>query len=728
MNKLVPIAIVCITAIATQAAEFFVQPNKGENGDGSLARPFNNLYSARDAVNAIKKTAEGPIYVTLLPGEHSTDGTYWLSDKDSGTAKAPIIYRAQKPGTVLLSGAIDLPVDQFTRCTDPAILKRLPEESRKVTYQIDLAPYLSEPIEPFPLKFETLRGPWVYIDNDPLVPARWPNDGFATFTNSTIKGNDKIPGAFVFEESDRPSRWNFNDGVWLFGYWTHDWSVDHLKASSYDPATKVIALEAGHLWGIAKGTWGKKERRFYALNVLEELDAPGEYYLDRANKKLYLIPPPKDYPNGLTGISAAPLNIINDKTLQGRRIRLIHRKTPIISADKVQYIRFENLAVGFGAGGFKSHNAKNCSVKGCAIGHLARHGVDILGSTNVVESCDIFDVGECGVILNGGDRPRLINANNFLQNCSISRFGQYKRTYAGAVNIAGIGHTVRRNKIFDAPHLAILYNGNENLLEDNEVFNVLQETADAGAFYTGRDWTSQGNILRGNYIHDVGTESTRKGTHVSGIYLDDCDSGDIVEYNEIVRAGIGLMIGGGRDNIFRGNLLVENNVGIHFDARGTKWHQHWNNPNDPSWHLEGKAEAMKYKQPPWSTRYPKLAATMDNEPRQPLGTEFIANTLIDCKPEAFRGYDGGRDIMPRLIVSNNLVIASAEIHTNSVKGLEGFTALVVPEPTKVTPAELIKLQPELKKIRERKRGIYQDACRTDINRPIPAANAFRPAN
>ena len=42
------------------------------------------------------------------------------------------------------------------------------------------------------------------------------------------------------------------------------------------------------------------------------------------------------------------------------------------------------------------------------------------------------------------------------------------------------------------------------LLESNDIHHVLLETGDAGAFYTGRDWTTQGNVLRGNFVHDIG--------------------------------------------------------------------------------------------------------------------------------------------------------------------------------------------------------------------------------
>ena len=63
----------------------------------------------------------------------------------------------------------------------------------------------------------------------------------------------------------------------------------------------------------------------------------------------------------------------------------------------------------------------------------------------------------------------------------------------------------------------MLYGGNEHLFELNEVYRVVMETGDAGAFYTGRDWTTQGNVLRHNFIHDLGGGDA-KHVNTMGVY------------------------------------------------------------------------------------------------------------------------------------------------------------------------------------------------------------------
>jgi hypothetical protein len=75
-----------------------------------------------------------------------------------------------------------------------------------------------------------------------------------------------------------------------------------------------------------------------------------------------------------------------------------------------------------------------------------------------------------------------------------------------------------------------------------------------GAFYTGRDWTTQGNVLRNNYIHDLGGGDA-KHVNTMGVYLDDCDSGDIIVGKRLLPRGRAIMIGGGRDNPVLNNLV-----------------------------------------------------------------------------------------------------------------------------------------------------------------------------
>jgi len=271
----------------------------------------------------------------------------------------------------------------------------------------------------------------------------------------------------------------------------------------------------------------------------------------------------------------------------------------------------------------------------------------------------VENTGTAGIVIDGGDRKNLVPANHEAVNNHIRRFGRLARTYAGAVSLHGMGNIVRNNKMHDGPHLAILYGGNENRIERNEIFEVLLETCDAGALYTGRDWTTQGNVIAENFIHDLGVPGIDK---TMGIYLDDCDCGDTIERNIFYRAKRAVFIGGGRDNIVRSNLFIDCFEGIYLDARGMTWKQ-WNTPGG-GWNLEEKAEAMDYRNPPWSTRYPKLAAIMDNMPKAPLGCVFSDNVMIDCGQWIYLDRNAlslleQEDLVDNIAIAGNLIVENA---------------------------------------------------------------------
>ncbi len=87
-------------------------------------------------------------------------------------------------------------------------------------------------------------------------------------------------------EGDRPAKWAASDDIWVHGYWVWDWADEYLRVARLDTAAREVhPAEPHHGYGYAKG------QRFYFLNILEELDAPGEWYLDRTTGILYIWPP-----------------------------------------------------------------------------------------------------------------------------------------------------------------------------------------------------------------------------------------------------------------------------------------------------------------------------------------------------------------------------------------------------------------------------------------------------
>ena len=64
-----------------------------------------------------------------------------------------------------------------------------------------------------------------------------------------------------------------------------DWYEETIKVQAIDGDKRQITLARPTVYGIKQGN--PAPRRYRALNVLEELDQPGEFFVDRVSGRLY---------------------------------------------------------------------------------------------------------------------------------------------------------------------------------------------------------------------------------------------------------------------------------------------------------------------------------------------------------------------------------------------------------------------------------------------------------
>ena len=100
---------------------------------------------------------------------------------------------------------------------------------------------------------------------------------------------------------------------------------------------------------------------------------------------------------------------------------------------------------------------------------------------------------------------------------------------------------------------------------------LCKDTADSGAIYTGRDWSTRGNVIRYNYFHDMEMIDTSTNMEMQAVYLDDMHSSTAVFGNVFYRVDSVALFGGGRDNTFENNLMLECKKPFVMDARGATW-------------------------------------------------------------------------------------------------------------------------------------------------------------
>jgi len=161
------------------------------------------------------------------------------------------------------------------------------------------------------------------------------------------------------------------------------------------------------------------------------------------------------------------------------------------------------------------------------------------------------------------------------------------------------------------------------VIELNEIHSVCYDANDAGAIYTGRNWTCRGNVVRNNYFHDV---HGLGGRFVMGVYLDDMFSSVDIYDNLFYRVLNSVVIGGGRDNSVTNNIFVESGAAVTVDARAL---QSWADYHANGWLEEqqkkGTISGIAFDQPPYSERYPRLARIMDGTPKAPEGNLIARN-------------------------------------------------------------------------------------------------------
>ena len=280
------------------ATDYFVAPDGSDANAGTKAKPFATLERARVAVRermASQGALRRNITIYLRGGDYLRTNALELTATDSGTADAPITWRAYKNEHVRLLGGRTL--TGFAPVSDATIIVRLDEPARGHVVQLNLR---ALGITDFgEMKSRGFGRPTVpahcelFFDHRPMTLARWPNEGeFAKIAGYPVGQKDEhggqlgeLTGGFNYS-GDRPRRWRDTSDLWIHGYWAYDWANSYEKVASLDVEQRLVKTLPPY------GHYGfRKDQRVYFLNVLEELDQPGEWFLDCKSGVLYFWPP-----------------------------------------------------------------------------------------------------------------------------------------------------------------------------------------------------------------------------------------------------------------------------------------------------------------------------------------------------------------------------------------------------------------------------------------------------
>lgn len=573
--------------LPTPGVTFVVAPDGDDANPGTREKPFATLERARDAVRACKVDGalpRGGATVYLRGGRYVVTNTFTLGEEDSGLFGAPVVYRAWRDERPVLDGGFR--VRRLSKIGDPAVLARLPEAARGHVRVADLtaqgfADFGPQKSYGYGLNNKVVRE--LFEDGAPLRIARWPNQDVLKIGEVLDATNRVFACA---EASARMSRWALASDLMANGYWLHLWAGCTVPVASTDPAAGTFRLGEKPGYGMAK------ERPFYVLNLLEEIDEPGEWFLDRAAGKLYVWPLRHPW--------------FSDFVLS-------RWNRPFVEARKVREVVLLGLTFEYGQQhGIVMDECVNASVVGCVVRRMGGTALTVTQGANVKIYGNAFHtLGHTGMHVTGGNRKNLTSGQIVIENNEVSDFGRCSRTYNPAVLLEGCGARVAHNHFHHAPSSAMRIEGNDHLIEYNLVDHVVQESDDQGGIDMWGNPSYRGVVIRFNRWRDIGGGDIPCGQ--AAIRFDDAISGTLVYGNLFERTSNGhfggVQIHGGQMNIVDNNVFVDCKIGVSFSPWGPK---RWNDYLTRDSMKRLLYDDVDIKLPPYSKRYPELCELTKN--------------------------------------------------------------------------------------------------------------------
>ncbi|MBF8191555.1 right-handed parallel beta-helix repeat-containing protein [Nonomuraea sp. K274] len=571
----------------TEKTVVYVSPDGREGATGTLEDPFATIEGARDAL-AGRTSERSPGVVYLREGVYQTSKTVELTGKDNSY----VTYASYPGEKAELAGVTTLAPGKFRRLSEVpdgeakwSSKSRVPEAAAADVYVYDLGAegiptgqinkngfnWKAQPFAPelitddaaqtlaqYPNGDEKLDSSHIKVKEAPKGARDYFSDKTSDGTTLPYEDMLELPGP-VYTTVDpaatgryttwapppggTPDNAAYETDGWLSGYFGNNYANDRVRIVSIadgDLRTQYPTMYA------ATDKWTS----FVAQNALSELDAEGEYYIDRWNDAdtLYYYPP--------------------GGTVEGKEISLTSFDAPFFELEGVTGVTLKDLKLNGTTGtGVRLLDAESCTIDGLEILNVSMDAVTIGeagdaitavaeyrtsrgGHRNKVINSRLHDLGGGGVFTAGGDRDSLERGGHVVEHNEIYDFSKLA-TYTPAGYMYGVGNTFRYNHVHDAPHMAIQIMGNDMEISHNRFENLVTHASDQGVIYAGRDYTYLNNVVSYNVFKDIGADGNQ------AIYMDDGMSGMVVHHNVFDNVQHGLFYQSGHSNVASDNVFKD---------------------------------------------------------------------------------------------------------------------------------------------------------------------------
>ncbi len=569
--------VACAVNVAFADAKICVSPKGSDSGDGSAGAPYATLEAAKKRAVELFSSGEKKVSIVLGGGTYFFRDSVWLKKGDI-PAGASLSISAESGADVLFHGGVNLPASKFKRVSDKSVLAKLPPEKPEgALYFLDLKEHgLENCGEVVPRAFckNGVSQMEAFLDSVPMRLARFPNGEFEFKEFGEVVKNTK-KSAFFKYDYDRPARWTNAKKAFLHGRIRRGYCDSCIPLKSVDTANRLIETEntvilpgkSYYLKNPEKNVGYNPAldiRGYSAINLLEEADRHGEYYVDTDAGKFYaVIDDPSKYSSADFSLLETPfvvLDGVDNVSFSG--VKFAYARGNAVVMSRVNNVKFEECEFfNLGLAGISMEE----SLEKDAEKLLRRCPQDSIrpqstGSSRIsVLRCSFRDLGDGGILMMGGDIPKIRRADNLVADCTFERVSRINRSYSPAVRVYGCGNTVEHCLIRDLPHEAIAHNGIECTIRRNRIENVCNFTDDMGAIYGGANPYERGVKIVENYFNNILPKVGQP--EISAVFIDDGNGGVEIRSNLICRTGTrtrpALFIHGGRGNRMELNVFLD---------------------------------------------------------------------------------------------------------------------------------------------------------------------------
>ena len=575
-----------LSCVTTQAmtVDIYVSPDGNDAYDGSEKKPLATVARAQELAKSY--TPDTDIAIILEDGIYRLDSPIVFTEADSRLYPHKLTIKARNRGKAVISGGKKLKC-HWTPSTD-----------------ITGAFYTS--VEPGS-EIDQL-----YVDGIRQHMARFPNISNNPSNNVFDTWQLQPKGTKVAYEREmdpllpeRVARWSNPEGAYLHAMQAYLWGDMHWAVKGKDSDTLI--MEGG--WQNNRPTQMHPVYRMIE-NVKEELDAPGEWYYDRHESRLYYIPLIGNEPGNaeveivrlahLIEFDGSMEAAVCGIELEGLEFRYASRtfmnnREPLLRSDWTIYRGGAVLLTG----------TEDCSIVDCDFNQVGGNAIFVNNYNRrlTISRCYIYESGANGIAFVGNPEcvrsplfqygPQDYNdmdmvagakcedypADCIVDDCLITMTGRFEKQTAPIQISMSRGVRIKDCSIYRVPRAGININEGTfggHVIEGCDIFDTVLETSDHGSFNSwGRDryWSPDINTFSAEvkkhpalpyldmFEPNILRHNRWRCDHGWDIDLDDGSSQYIIYDNLLLAGGLKMREGYGR--IVTNNIIVNNSLHPH---------------------------------------------------------------------------------------------------------------------------------------------------------------------